>query len=286
MDFPVDYSILLLTDTIGIGESETLMEGGDEQTVAPINSEPVCGEDDPGDDTQVDRTMEPNADDEHKDVEGVDDPDQAEIFVPLFGKEELDNFRGRPFAWAQLVTQLDGVLPTHALKSWKEANIHFTVIDSSLRHALKLTVVIENSEEKNKGKRLPPDLHAEVWFFFGNTLKKEPQIQDLKIKEILKADAPFPTFPTLDEIKDAQAKGTHLPVSSAADDDIAGIDLEWTSSGATTVLFNRVNPAWPKEAKKVAELCENLRKGGIVHVRLPAHTKDVSSHVAIQSSQC
>ncbi|KAL8791281.1 MAG: hypothetical protein Q9195_005970 [Heterodermia aff. obscurata] len=120
------------------------------------------------------RKEKAHADDEHKDTEGDIAADQDKIFVPLYSKEELDNFRGEP-AHAQLVTQHDGaelVLPAHALNHYQFGNIHFTIIDSSLQHAFNLTVVIENSDPTTNHKKLPPDLRAEGCATSGLMIKR------------------------------------------------------------------------------------------------------------------
>ena len=217
----------------------------------------------------------------------VANPDES-IFVPLVSakSDEAKAFRGLEFAWAQLITEHEGkksVLPTHPMKRWTGANLSFTIIDSPLRRGIKLSIVVENPKDTRK---LPPDLRAEAWFFFGDSIKKGKQIENLTIEEILKPDYRPPSDPTLTQLMDVDAGVAPLPPSGPVDDDIAAIDLQWTSSGATAVLFNRYKPEWTQETKDLVSFCENLRNGGTVHVRLPVHTREVSDRVAIQSVQC
>ena len=85
-------------------------------------------------------------------------------------------------------------LPKQTLKSYKNANIKLSVIDSTLRHALKLTVAVDNLD---KTKKLPPDVHAKGYFYFDKAVKGKDQIRNLKITEILKPDTQLPEPTTL-----------------------------------------------------------------------------------------
>ena len=203
------------------------------------------------------------------------DPNESKIFIPLASSksDEAKSFRGVEFVWAQLVinhNNKESLFPKQAWKDWSGANIRFSIIDSTLRHAIKMVVVVEN---KSRNSRLPPDLVAEVWFDFGKLLLNKEQIKDLKHIEILKPDTRPPRQYTLKEIADAEATGTLLPSLDPVDDDVAAIDLKWTTSGAITVHFKFFDPNWTDETKAVVALCENLRNAGKVHIRLPVNPK-------------
>ena len=92
-------------------------------------------------------------------------------------------------------------------------------------------------QNKSGNSKLPPDLEAEVWFYFGMSLQNKQQIKELNISEVLKADYRPPEKYSLKQITEAEAAGNPLTQPGPVDDDVAAIDLKWTSSGATTVKF-------------------------------------------------
>ena len=126
-----------------------------------------------------------NADDEEPKTDNADektsltDTNASKILIPLIGGMDYDeakNFRGVDFHWAQIVYHEDDiqvVLPmtvAKTFKNWKGANIRLSIIKTTLVHAIKMIVVVENPHETSSG--LPPEFSAEVMFYFGNHIYK------------------------------------------------------------------------------------------------------------------
>ena len=178
----------------------------------------------------------------------TDDP-ASTIFVPLIGgpgSPEAKQFRGLDHASAQLIMD---IADRRIIISEKDifrnfeggVNIRFSVIDSSLRHAFRITVLIQNTT----GDSDIPDLEGEIWYYMNKGLKRGDQIQSLQITEVRKADASS---------------------SDPSDDDVEAIDLIWESSGRFVVKFNRINRRWSPQTKASVKMCRSLSRPGIVHI--------------------
>ena len=114
------------------------------------------------------------------------------VFVQLVGGpncEEAKKFRDLEHARAQLIINTKGkrsVIPNqHIFQNPEGVNLKFSVIDSTLRHAFRLTVIIENPSSDID----TPDLQGEIYFYLCRFLKQGDQVQNLQITEIRKANA-------------------------------------------------------------------------------------------------